>query len=371
LFCEPSRLVSNRQLIIGCLSIFSMKKLKAILLKLATKKTTSPIFDKDPHTFLFLRYDRIGDLIVSLPLVRSLKQLFPKTKMVILASESNEAVASYSELFDEIIVKPPNSTFRWLVILLRLRRRKINVVFDLNHSVAPHALLVCLVVKPNHVASPYKDGRWGVKGTELGIFDIMPSRDSMGYARPIAETYLDIARILGCSTKNSLPYPLDPRPVITKRTKIIFLNHRGSRPNMRITDHDVLQITEKLRTEAPSYAVVIAPESQDYPHLKVLLAGQKNVALQPPTPTVIAAIKLIKESSLVITPDTAIVHIASAFSKPLIAIYANQSELFDQWRPLNSGPTRILFSKEAKSLIGYDSNELIRYVGEFAKLHLT
>ena len=49
----------------------------------------SPIDIRTVKSLLFLRYDRIGDMIVTTPIFRSLKQLNPALKIGVVASETN------------------------------------------------------------------------------------------------------------------------------------------------------------------------------------------------------------------------------------------------------------------------------------------
>lgn len=335
-----------------------MRRLKAFLLRTLTKRRTIPFQAETAEAFVFLRYDRIGDLIVSLPLVKSLREGFPATEMILIGSEANAPVGEYCGLFDEIIVKPQNRLFAWILILWGLRRRKISVTFDLNHSVAPHTLFACLVINSKHVATPYKDGRWGVSGRELELFDLMPAQHADKYDRPLAETYLDIARLLGLPTDSVLSYPLSPSINKTEPERTVILNHRGSRASMRLPDDHLLEIIAIIKNTQPSYKVQMIPELSEYDHIVNLMKDHDDVEVIPPNPTIIPLIEAVKVAALVITPDTALVHIASAFSKPLIAVYANEPALFSQWKPLNTAPTVTVFSAKNKSLEGYDFNTL-------------
>ncbi|MDB2411901.1 hypothetical protein N9W31_00450 [Litoricolaceae bacterium] len=343
-----------------------MRILKAFLLKALTKKKRKTFAPETAKSFVFLRYDRIGDLIVSLPLAKSLRESFPSTKMILVGSQSNAPVAEYCKLFDEIIVKPQGRLFKWISILWDLRLRKVTITFDLNHSVTTHTLLACLAINPKHAATPYKDGRWGVRGIELELFDLMPPQHKKGYSRPMAELYLDLARLLGCNTDKALPYPLKPNFKTNKSEKTIILNHSGSRPSMRLHDDDLIKIVITIGKIQPSYRVKMFPEDAEYKRVKHLMKDQSNVDVMPPAATIIPVIEAIAVAALIITPDTALTHIASAFSKPLIAVYPNEPALFAQWKPLNTAPTVSIFSTNNKSLEGYDSNQLFRAIKEQA-----
>jgi ADP-heptose:LPS heptosyltransferase len=60
-------------------------------------------------------------------------------------------------------------------------------------------------------------------------------------------------------------------------------------------------------------------------------------------------------------PDVSDLHIAAAFSVPLVSVYCDNPEQFAQWRPLHSGFNRVIFSKHRTSLEGYSSDELIQH----------
>lgn len=345
-----------------------MKKLKALLLRKLTKKNIRPFDPINVESFLFLRYDRIGDLVVSLPLVLALKRKFPHAKTIIIGSQSNVPLAEHCKLFDEVITKPERSkVLAWLNILHKLRLRKISVVIDLNHSVATHTLLACLALNPKHVATPHKDGRWGVSGDELDLFDLMPAEHPNRFVRPMAEIYLDVARLLGCPTNDVYPYPIQPKLLLGKPQKCIVLNHRGSKDSIKFREDDLTEIVKAFNKNKPEYCVVMTPDHTEYAYIADLMIHQTNVKVLEPMPTIIGVMQVIKTAALVITPDTSIVHIASAFSIPLIAVYKLEPTLFEQWKPINQAQTEIIFSKDSKSLDGYSSEQLLSKVYSFIK----
>ena len=68
---------------------------------------------------------------------------------------------------------------------------------------------------------------------------------------------------------------------------------------------------------------------------------------------------LVQYSKLVITPDTALVDIACAYSVKLIAVYTSDESLFEQWKPINKADSYIIRSTEPKSLNGYSSSAVL------------
>ena len=340
-----------------------MSEVKAWLLKKLTHKKTVPYIKYNIRSIVILRYDRIGDMIVSLPLIHILKQEFTNASISVIASVDNAPIVRQSSAVTNVFVKPkriPAWLYAFSVVRLQLQHR-IDVVIDLNHSVAPHALFTALALNPTHVASPYKDGRWGVEGTALQLYDLMPKQHALKYRRHLSETYLDIARLMGCRTPTVTTYSMK-KPEIVKSTEYVVLNHRGSRESMRLEDVDLLRIVRELAILIPSHEIRMHPMANDYKHLQHLMKTEPNVSIAKPTKTIEPVIGSVAYATMVITPDTSLVHIASAFEIPLVAIYANCPALFDQWSPVNRAPTQILFSKSEKGLAGYSIIDLIEKI---------
>jgi ADP-heptose:LPS heptosyltransferase len=69
---------------------------------------------------------------------------------------------------------------------------------------------------------------------------------------------------------------------------------------------------------------------------------------------------------MIITPDTSISHIASAFNTPVVTIHENNIKSYELFAP-KSKINKTFFSKESNSLIGYDIDALINYCSKIIK----
>ena len=81
------------------------------------------------------------------------------------------------------------------------------------------------------------------------------------------------------------------------------------------------------------------------------------------TKSILDVAALIQNLQLVITPDTSIVHIASAFNVPVVSIHENNNDSYRLFAP-KSQYSKTVFSKSLKGIDGYSVNELIRYSDE-------
>lgn len=334
-------------------------QLKAMLLKHITNVSRAFLCLDSLSHIVVLRYDRIGDMIVSLPLCKAIKSNLPNCKLTMIASASNACMAESSEYVDTTIIKPTH-ILAWVKVLLNLRSINPDLVIDLNHSVASHTIFAIRIIGPKHAATPFKAGRWGVAGHELKMFDVMPPQHHLGYRRPIAEIYLDIGRELGLSVEGTLPYPLPKTGEPSSFSKdYVVLNISGSRTSMRIGNDDLIAIAKHVERLKPLLMIYVPSMPDTFGTLKGIFENHPNVSILEPAPSITPLLPIIQHSKAVITPDTALVHITCAYSVPLVAIYTSDNTLYEQWRPINNPNAFVVRSREPKGLGGYSLEELL------------
>ena len=84
------------------------------------------------------------------------------------------------------------------------------------------------------------------------------------------------------------------------------------------------------------------------------------------TQSILHLAALVKELDLVITPDTSIVHIASAFDKPVISIHENNQSSYTFFAP-TSALKYTAFAKSKNGLVGYNTEKIIEYTIKYLK----
>ena len=351
-----------------------MRKLKGFFLKWLGTQRASAYDQAKINRILVFRYDRIGDMVVTSPFLRALAEGFPKATVDVLCSQINSHILENCPGIADRLIYIPG-----LGGLLRLwtLRRRYDLVVDLNHSVIWHDLIALRLLAPRFCACVHKDGRYGVAGGDLSIYSVMSKRHSLGMRRPIAEVYLDLAEDLlrGGQAKQALSshyfLPLSPEEIhhaerhagVRKGDLIIGLNQHGGRPQMHLRDDDMLELCQLVRQRLTSATILwfAAPEMFQAVCDLAKRLRDPNLAVWRPTPNIRPVCAIMPSLSLLVTPDTSLVHIAAAFDVPTVAIYANEPELVAQWVP-HSNDIKVLLSESKKSLEGYSLQDLLRAV---------
>ncbi len=88
------------------------------------KKNLIPVRDRI-KSILFLRYDRIGDMVLSTAALRALRKGYPRAKITVLASDRNCEILKHNPNIDEILIY---KGIPWFIRVLRPRR--FDLVID-------------------------------------------------------------------------------------------------------------------------------------------------------------------------------------------------------------------------------------------------
>jgi len=352
----------------------SNKKLKAYLLRSLTKKKNLPFNLKKSKKVLILKYDRIGDMVVTTPIFRELKNAYPNISISVLASEENKDVIRYNPYIDKIYTNYKNSILNDLSTLLKLRKKSFDVCIELEHSVIPHAIFRLKIINPKKIISIHKDGRYGVKGSELQLYDHFTKKDKKSH---FGKIWLDTLIFFGI-TPSSNKYDFFLSNIERERAKSfvssmgnkikIGINIEGSFPEKSIQKKELEQICRKLYSHCRDIVIVILASPNQMPKKKKMISelGLDYVIPSYTTETIIDAAALVEQLDLIITPDTSIVHIASAFDKPIVSIHENNKDSYRLWRP-TSLLSKTVFAKSSYGLFDYNVEQIIKYSLGFIK----
>ncbi|WP_230979063.1 glycosyltransferase family 9 protein [Intestinirhabdus alba] len=100
-------------------------------------------------------------------------------------------------------------------------------------------------------------------------------------------------------------------------SQVIIINPLGAKKICRLTSAQISAIYDQVKESMPGYRILFTGlpadlRSIDLPHIETLPFGEFNYT-----------VALTKHSRFVISVDTALVHIASAFEIPTLALYPN------------------------------------------------
>ncbi|MBN1255244.1 MAG: glycosyltransferase family 9 protein [Deltaproteobacteria bacterium] len=286
-----------------------------------------PQFDKSMvKSILVVRLDRIGDLVLSTPTFKAIREHFPKAKIVLLVSLYTKDIVEGNPYIDELITIDKKIG---VVKKLRLIREIRDKKFDLSI-----ALSYCFL---SIMATFLSGARFRVGIDNYGLGFIFTSKISYlqkdSDNKHEVESTLDVVRTIGIDTKNKALYvPIDKKGELLMGE--FFNNNSLSIADFIVAIHPGARVKNR-RWEPDGFAEVADYLINKYNARIILIGGAEEIDLcqkvknfmsnNPIITTgslsLVQLISLLEKSRLFIGNSTGPLHIAAAFGVPTIAIF--------------------------------------------------
>jgi len=288
---------------------------------------------------LFLRPEKIGDMVISLPVFDALRARYPHLKISILASPRNCALVKNDPRFDGIFLyrKWALEDFRQLGAI---RRERFDCVFDMIDDDSVTTLFYSQLVGPQAV-------RIGIgKRRHAGFYDFNYMHAD-GVGGHIVDNTLKLLEPLGIGEKDTSGFA-SPHITNAARQRVdeflgeqalasgcwVGLNLSAGKPNRIWSDDRAIDLCRRLTAWRSDLCiiVIVMPKDRERGERVVAEAGE-NVRVIPDGLDLIEVSALISRFRLLISPDTSLIHIARSFQVPVVGLYSRASKNFRRWRP--------------------------------------
>lgn len=271
--------------------------------------------------------DRIGNLILTTPLLSALRRLFPQSEIWYLASKTFHTLFSKSNLVDGILVARKRQYIFHplsLVFFIRgIRRQRFDLAIDAsdeNNFSLNNSFLVLLS------GAPY---RIGYKKPKSGLF-LNLEVPASGARKHASEMHLDLLRHLaGDLSSNGLSVEVDPdqkaavekylRERGVEREHFLVGMHIGGRGKKRWQAQSFQQLADWI-TESSGAKVIFVWGPEERKAIESFVPKGKDQILSElfPLPALTA---LIDRCNLFISPDTGAMHLSVAVGTPTLALF--------------------------------------------------
>jgi ADP-heptose:LPS heptosyltransferase len=292
----------------------------------------TPFQAGEVRRMLIVRNDKIGDMVVSTPLFRALKQRYPDMLLDIVASSANRQVIEANPHINDVIVWDKLGVANDMALIRTLRRRRYDAVF-LTHCVFSLPFLLRLKLLGAKYLFGFNDARYGTSTAELGMFE--RTVDCVRSA-PILDSYFAALAPFGLSgaARAYELFGVDAHagnvgaflaPLKARHTGLICFNYQGSHSTRTLHDEDSVLLCRSIAQRYPGHALLVIHPPGGRGHAQALVGriDRPNVLLCCETANVLELAALVRMCDLVLSPDTAVVHLASAYNKPVLGFYIN------------------------------------------------
>ena len=309
---------------------------RLLLRKRRTDLTVDPM---KLQRVIFLRPEKIGDMVISLPTFEALRKAYPHIKISVLASPGNQSLIAQDPGFDQVFLYRKE----WGDIdrLKQVRSAKFDAVFDMIDGDSVTTLFYSQLLGRGAV-------RIGIgKEKHARYYDFNHVHED-GIGGHIVDNTLKLLEPLGIDVSNVTGFvpPYIPNEsqervdsFIGQTTRpedlVLGLNLSAGRPNRIWPGEATEELCRRLLEEMPDLRLVLIATPEDRERGAHLLdtISDSRLLLVPDKLSLLDVSALISHLRLLISPDTSLIHIARSFRVPVVGLYNKAGKNFRRWQP--------------------------------------
>jgi ADP-heptose:LPS heptosyltransferase len=290
---------------------------------------------------LFVRHDKLGDMIISLPVFHCLKQFYPDIEIDVLCGRDNNMIIQHDPNISHIMFyrkKPLEDVRR----IFDMRRRRYDAIVDMTVGESVTATILLSLIGPGSF-------KLGAGKSRLGqLYDLTVDPQTVSGPH-IIESTASVLSLFDISPDDCDLVPKmflvddDERkalsflaPLREHHDILIGINLSAGRPARTWPVEKYIELLPMLQGRFPDAAFVLsAAPGERWKLNKLKETSEERVYSLPAGYSIREIAGLLKHLDFLITPDTSIGHIASCVDLPTLVMYPGNMENFAVWRPFN------------------------------------
>ena len=305
--------------------------------------------DNSIKSILFLRYDgKIGDMIVNSLMFREIKKVYPDIRIGVIARGAAIDIIKDNPNVDKIYEYYKDRK-KIKDLALKIKEEKYDLLIDFSEMLRVNQMMLINLCRARI--------NTGLDRKDWELFDLsIESGKDFKWTEHITKRYLAYLIKLGLKKENiDISYDIyleDEKKYEAffneiKESKKLILNPYGASKHKSFSIETLENIITYLKDK--DIAIILTYFGDKYKELEFLEKKYKYVYIPKEIESILDTAILIKKSDYVISPDTSIVHIASAFNKKMITVYPPKGGKYGVdhlvWAP-KSEYSRVIFCKD-------------------------
>jgi len=299
-------------------------------------------YNRQPSRILIVRTDRLGDVILSTPVIKNLRLAFPNAHLAFMCRPYTRDVVTGNPWLDEVIILDKKQKHRgiWGTFKLAtwLRRQKFDWALILHPALRAH-LLIFLSGIPVRVGWDKKIGCFLTKR--------IPHTKQEGKKHEVEYT-LDILRAMHIPVVDTATY--FPVTLNDEKTTMDMLLRMGYKPDEKLIiihpsascpsrrwPYALFSRLIKLLQKVNGLKIVVISSAEEADMIDVLVNENTVIDLRGRL-SISQFGALLKHSALLISNDSGPVHIAAALGTPVISLFSRKNPGLSplRWGPVNA-----------------------------------
>lgn len=339
--------------------VFETATKKASLRLLGKALRVTPLkgyvpFDK-VKSVLFLRTDGIGDAIVTTPLWKTLKRLNSGLVIGVAGSFRNIPILEQDPNIDHIYNFADADPKRRRAEIARAQSQQYDLVVGCTfHRTTKTAIQARRASRHGYTVYMMR----GKPNNRVYLFSKIVFRDGVIDMPMVLQLQYMLEHSLGISFEQDermpeIHIPAEVQARINKRVdtllnstgskRLVVINTEAATPYREWGLNNTSEFARKLIEAHPELQIALICSPAQVETLKTYFA-QRSLPAQIqffPTASIFEVAALLARSELLVSPDTATIHVANALRKPIIGFYVKNTE----WKPFEV-PSYVFIAKQ-------------------------
>jgi len=262
---------------------------------------------------LVVRFSSIGDIVLTFPVIRCLKEQVPHSEIHFLTKKSFESLMLASTFVDKkhFLANDLNET------IASLKKEKFDVIIDLHNNLRTHLLSFKLGVKTHRfpklnfqkwLLTQFKINRLPEKHVVDRYFEAVATLGVKNDGKN-NQFYIPSSEKVDCTTT----YDLAPKSYLAVAIGAQFATKR-------IPESKLLEILSQV-----SLPIVLLGGKEDLAQAERICQKLSNPSIHNVCGkhSLLASASLVSQAKVLLTNDTGLMHIATCFAVPIITVWGN------------------------------------------------
>jgi heptosyltransferase-2 len=355
IFCRPCEKAQCRFGTLKCMEIIKTEDVLRQVKDILVHSSQFIVHGKKNNfrRILIVRTDRIGDVLLSTPVIKAVRQRYPCAYIAMMVSPYAEDIAEGNPYLDEVIIYDKNARHKsWINSLgfaMKLKKKRFDLAIVLHPTNRVHLLTFSAGI-PRRLGYDRKLG--------FLLTDRIKHTKQLGQKHEL-EYNLDLLNYLGISVEDKSLF----MPIKTKSenwVKELFKAEGVSAADKLLAIHPGASCLSKI-WPAERFAQAAERLAEKYGFKVLVIAGPKDIKIATEVvknikyPVINLAGKtsvsqlasLLKKCYLFISNDSGPVHIASAVGTPVISVFGRSQKGLSPTRWGPRGEKDRILHKEA------------------------
>lgn len=287
---------------------------------------------------LITQLGKIGDMILLTPMFSIIKEKFPNSLIDIICGTKNHIIIINNPHIHNIYIFD-KSPLKLIDFLMKIRKNNYDYYIDPKDHFSKESSILAGLIK-----SPRKIGFIAERNSNFNL-RIPTNKENIGihYSKkilnPLTHLGIDINKNYYkpelFESHESIEFVNDFLKNYNLK-KFILINISASQKRKMWSSQKWIDLIKKIQHSKmlSDLNFVITSAPSDAEEIKYILKNTEDI-IHFKSGTILDVVSLIKKSELLITPDTAVVHISAAFNTKLLGLFANNPSFFSMFRPMS------------------------------------